>query len=120
MSREYADYLDDLFREQEPQTSLANHSNPMKTFNARTLPMSSLVTPREPILIGRAKAHPGQTFWVTDSAATREARGCIKFARSGKNSAHAQAYSFEDAEKFFALVSDLSAHDDARVDSFLP
>ena len=73
--------------------------------NARTIPQGSLVTPREPILIGRAKAHPGQTFWVTDSAATRAARNCIKFARSGKTSANAQAYSFEDAERFFAPVS---------------
>ena len=73
--------------------------------NALTLPQGSLVTPREPIAIGRAKAHPGQTLWVTDSTVTRAARGHICLARSGKNAAHAQAYSFADAERFFAPVS---------------
>lgn len=90
----------------------------MPTNIALTIPQCSLVTPREPISIGRMKAHPGQTFWVTDTHHTREARGHIKLARSGKSSGYANAFSFADFERFFAVVSDGST--DSKVSSFLP
>lgn len=77
--------------------------------DARTIPQGSLVTPREPIAIGRMKAHPGQMFWVTDSTVTRPTRGAIHLARSGQNAGNAKAFSFDDFARFFSVVSDLSA-----------
>lgn len=73
-----------------------------------TLKQGALVTPREILKIeGRMTANPGQTFWVTDSLCTRVARGYVMLARSGKSAGYAKAFSFADAERFFAPVSTL-------------
>jgi hypothetical protein len=83
------------------------------------IPQGSLVTPKEPIKIGRALAHPGQTFWVTDSSITRAQRGTISLARSGRSSGYAQLYSFADFTRFFAAVSDFSDHGQAVENAML-
>jgi len=86
---------------------------------AQTIPQGSLVTPREPIAFGRAKAHPGQTFWVTCPVYNRPAAGCIKIARSGRNQAHAIALSFADFERFFAPVSDFTPDKGAAIETHM-
>ena len=81
----------------------------MNTLSPAAIPQGSFFTPREPIAIGRAKAHPGQVFWVTDSAVTRAQRGCICLARTTQGMGEAKAFSFADFDRYFQPVADIAA-----------
>ena len=72
---------------------------------AIAIKQGALVTPKEHIKMGRLKASPGQTFWITTATITNQ--HTIGVARSGRGAGYAVMLSRSDFERYFDAISAL-------------
>ena len=68
-----------------------------------TIKQCALVTPKQPIKMGRMLAHPGQTFWVTTSGIHHDKT--VGIARSGKGAGYAVMLARADFDQWFDVIT---------------